>query len=323
MQNRKKIITRAVSFIIISVLYVGLLLGFSGAVEPANSLLAYPVTADRVIEKSFDVRADGLLQLNTRVGGVEVEGWDRDEVQLTIEVKGQERYIEDIEFFIESSIDGVEIRAEIPRIRSLFGDWGRRLNIQYTIMVPYEYNMDLRTSGGRITIKKVEGDINGRTSGGGVNAEDLSGAIALTTSGGGITLDRVRGDVVVRTSGGSITVNGAYGNLEARTSGGPIRMSDIDAQVDARTSGGGITFESVGINRGLSLRTSGGSINVALPEDINANINARTSGGRVSTDFPITMQGSISSSSIEGTINNGGPEIVLRTSGGSIRINKN
>ncbi len=304
MQDTKKVVIRSVSFIIITILYVSLLLGFSGAVDPANSLLAHTPTTDRMIEKSFDVRPGGLLQINTDTGGIEVEGWDRDEVSLTIEVKGQERYVEDIEFLIESSDDGVDIQADIPRRSSLFGNWGRQLNISYTVMVPSEYNMKLRTSGGSVTVKKVAGEISVRT------------------SGGSITAESVRGDVTVRTSGGSITVNDAHGNFEARTSGGPIRLSAIDAQVDARTSGGGISFESVGPNRGVELRTSGGSINVKLPEDINANINARTSGGRVSTDFPVTIQGTTSRSSIDGTINDGGPDIILRTSGGSIRINK-
>lgn len=320
MRNNTQIIIRAVSFVIITIIYVALLLGFSGAVEPANSALA--AASDRVIEKTFEVRSGGLLNLDTRVGRVDVEGWDRDEVHLKIEVTGRSRYVDDIEFFIESSPDGVDIRAEVPRVRSLFGNWGRGLRIQYTAMVPFEYNLKIRTSGGSLSLKKVEGDIDSRTSGGSINAEQLIGAINLKTSGGGINTSRLEGDIVLNTSGGSISVQGASGALETRTSGGRIRLSDVDAQVEARTSGGGITLDYLGENKGINFRTSGGSITVNLPESISADISARTSGGRVSTDFPITVEGSISGSSIEGKISGGGPEIVLRTSGGSIRINK-
>lgn len=320
MTNTKTVIFRAGSFILISVLYLSLLIGFSGVVDPANSVFA--ATTDRVIEKSFDVRPGGLLSVESRLGKIDVRGWDRDEVQVRIEIEGRSEYIDDIEFYIESSLDGVEIRAEIPRVRSLFGRWGRGINIAYTLMVPFEYDVKLRTSGGGISVKKIDGDIDGRTSGGGIRTEELTGVINLTTSGGGIQADRLKGTIVLKTSGGSIAVNGALGDLSAQTSGGPIRLSDIEGKVDARTSGGGITLRYLGENEGINLRTSGGSVTVHLPEEIDANISARTSGGSVSTDFPITVQGSLSRSSIEGTINNGGPDIVLRTSGGSIRINK-
>jgi DUF4097 and DUF4098 domain-containing protein YvlB len=320
MDQNKKVLIRAGSFIMITLLYVALVLGFSGAVEPAN--LVYAATIDRVIEKSFDVRPGGLLNLDSRIGSVNVEGWDNGEVRVKIEVEGRDRDIEDIEFHIESSINGVDIRADIPRSRSLFGDWGRGIRVKYTINVPFEYDLKIRTAGGAIAMTSVDGTIDARTSGGGINAENLSGAIDLTTSGGGVRVSTLRGDISLKTSGGSITVEGAYGMLEARTSGGPIRLSEIDAQVDARTSGGGITVSAIGENKGINLRTSGGGISVTLPESIRANLNARTSGGRVSTDFPITVQGTVSGSSLEGTINGGGPEISLRTSGGSIRIQK-
>jgi len=321
-QTNKKIVVRSVSFLTITALYVALLLGFSGAVDPVNSAYAYSPSADRVIEKSFDVRPGGLLHLDTRVGRVNIEGWDRNEVRLKIEVTGRERDIEDIEFYIESSEDGVTIKAEVPRSRSLFRDIGRRFNISYSIMVPYEYNVDVKTSGGSINLAKVEGDLTSRTSGGSVRGDEVSGRIEFITSGGGIHLNKVRGDVSGRTSGGSINVNGAYGVLDVRTSGGSIRLSDIDARVEARTSGGGINLGFVGENRGIELRTSGGSISVGLPADIRGTIDARTSGGRVSTDFPVTVQGSISGSSLEGTVNGGGEKILLRTSGGGIRINQ-
>ncbi len=318
--GNKKLIVRAASFVIVTLAYVLMIIGFSGAVEPTNT--AYAAVSDRVIEKSFEVQPGGILNLETRVGRVDVEGWEQDEVHLRIEVSGRSRYVDDIEFYIESSADEVNIQAQVPRVRSWFGDWGRGLNIKYSIMVPFEYDLNIRTSGGGLSLKKVDGDIDARTSGGRINAEELSGTINLRTSGGGINVTLLRGDIILKTSGGSISVNGAYGALDANTSGGPIRLSDIDARVEARTSGGGITLSHIGENRGINLRTSGGGITVYLRESINANISARTSGGRVSTDFPITVVGSISGSSIEGKIGDGGPDIVLRTSGGSIRINQ-
>jgi DUF4097 and DUF4098 domain-containing protein YvlB len=320
MQNSDRKWYRAASFILITAVYVALVLGISGAAVPGNSIQAAP--ADRVIEKSFDVQPGGTLTLDTQGGKVSIEGWSRDEVRVMVELKGTSRAMEDLDITFESSRNDVTVKSEFRRRRSLFGDWNRRLNISFQVMVPYEYNVKCKTSGGGITLGKIEGTVEGRTSGGSINADELKGGIFLSTSGGPIRVGRLHGDVVVRTSGGGITVDGLYGTLEARTSGGPIRMNDIEARVDARTSGGGITLSATGENRGIDLRTSGGGINVTMDESINGRISARTSGGRVTTDFPVMVQGGMSSNTLEGTINNGGPDIVLRTSGGGIRINK-
>jgi hypothetical protein len=52
------------------------------------------------------------------------------------------------------------------------------------------------------------------------------------------------------------------------------------------------------------------------------DVNAKTSGGRVHTDFPVSISGEINKSSMRGRMNGGGPELYLRTSGGSIYLKK-
>jgi hypothetical protein len=53
------------------------------------------------------------------------------------------------------------------------------------------------------------------------------------------------------------------------------------------------------------------------------DVNAKTSGGRVHTDFKVALSGEISKRSMKGEMNGGGPELYLRTSGGSIYLRKN
>ena len=52
------------------------------------------------------------------------------------------------------------------------------------------------------------------------------------------------------------------------------------------------------------------------------DVDAHASGGHVETDIPVTVQGEISRSTLKAKINGGGPELYLRTSGGSIHIKK-
>jgi len=53
---------------------------------------------------------------------------------------------------------------------------------------------------------------------------------------------------------------------------------------------------------------------------VKLNLDAKTSGGRVHTDFPVTVRGEISRRMLKAELNGGGPELYLRTSGGSIHI---
>ena len=55
---------------------------------------------------------------------------------------------------------------------------------------------------------------------------------------------------------------------------------------------------------------------------VNLNLDAETSAGSVSSDLPVTVSGIKDRGSLQGTINSGGPRLVLRSSGGGIRINK-
>ena len=68
--------------------------------------------------------------------------------------------------------------------------------------------------------------------------------------------------------------------------------------------------------------TSGGGIRVDLAEDYNLTVDAKTSGGRVRTEFPVTVSGDISKTSLRADVNDGGPELYVRTSGGNITLGR-
>lgn len=160
---------------------------------------------------------------------------------------------------------------------------GRRLRVTYRIKVPKDYNLDLDTSGGSIEIG------------------DLKGAVNAHTSGGSIDVGRIEGMLKIRTSGGSIDIEAVSGAVNAHTSGGSVKAT-ISKQPQSSSK----------------LSTSGGSITVYLAKDIAVDLNAKTSGGRVSSD--LSVKGQIGKKSIRGSINGGGPELILKTSGGNVRV---
>ena len=123
-------------------------------------------------------------------------------------------------------------------------------------------------------------------------------ACDLNTSGGSLKISGVSGNAhELKTSGGSITAEDMSGNLEARTSGGSINVSDFVGELDAKTSGGSINLEDI---RGdIDVTTSGGGIKI---DDAQGAVYATTSGGSINADI----------SKLE-------DQLILKTSGGSVR----
>jgi len=161
--------------------------------------------------------------------------------------------------------------------------WSRNLKVEFSVTVPEEFDVDIDTSGGSIRVSDLTGDLNART------------------SGGSIRVGSVKGEVELNTSGGSIQTEEIYGPLNAHTSGGSIKATFAEQLTEDAT-----------------LDTSGGSITAYLIPEVKIDLDASTSGGRVKTDF--NVDGRIKKQSIRGEINGGGPELQLRTSGGSVKV---
>lgn len=284
------------------------------------------------ITKTFTVEPGGTLTLETDIGSIEVQGVEGNTVEVEVirEVKiNNEKKVEEIleDFQIEFSQSGkdVFIKAEYERSgwQRFWDNISKHLRVKYIVSVPHVYNVDLKTKGGSISVEDLEGEVKSRTSGGSLRFDRISGDVSGRTSGGSIRIGEVNGTVGVHTSGGSIKIEKAKGEVDAHTSGGSITVEEVTGAIRAKTSGGSVkAYISHQPMSDCHLTTSGGSITVYMEEDISVDVNARTSGGQVRTEFPVTLKGEISKKYLKAKINDGGPELYLRTSGGSIYLRK-
>lgn len=229
-----------------------------------------------------------------------------------------------------------------------------RLSIAFEIDTPERVDTDLATSGGSITLSRLNGNlgfrtsggslqlnalrgtIKGATSGGSIKAQDLDGSGSLVTSGGSITAENAVGDFRFSTSGGSITFNNMKGDFKGTTSGGSIRANNVSGDLSVSTSGGSIKFTNIegnlsgstsggGIEGNIlkikdhvSLSTSAGSIKVDLP--FNEGMDLDLKGNRVYSDKLAKVSNTLKEGRVNGKINGGGKTVKMRTSAGSIYV---
>ena len=227
--------------------------------------------------ENFDVELGGQLTIKTDVGSIKIETHDEATIELRVKIENREG--DKFSYRHELSNGNLTIIGEIEKNNN----WVRNLKVEFNLLIPENYNVELQTSGGSLSIEDLVGELNARTSGGSINVGNITGNVELHTSGGSINTDTVTG------------------NLNAHTSGGSIKVT-IDKQ----------------LTEDAKLTTSGGSITAYLTSDIQLDINASTSGGRVKSDFDI--DGRVKKMSVKGSINGGGPKLTLKTSGGSIKI---
>ena len=289
-----------------------------GVVVAALSLLtmALPAAAESRIEKDLDLQPKGQFVLESDAGSVTVTGASRSGAHIVITSERTDLNSE-LEFSFSSS-GGV---AHVTARRRHDSGWSHNLSVHFEVEVPTDTRAELRTGGGSITLSGLRGAANVKTSGGPIEVTGLNGNLEAYTSGGPIRLREVTGDAQVGTSGGPIDVNALDGSLHAHTSGGGIRIDHVSGYVEAKTSGGPIhATYSPGNRHGADLETSGGPIDVSIDPSANLNLDASTSGGSVSSDLPVRVVGTVSHSSMHGSIGSGGEELRLHTSGGSIHI---
>ncbi|MDQ6800825.1 MAG: DUF4097 domain-containing protein [Acidobacteriota bacterium] len=293
--------------------------------------------AETPIHRSFNVAPGGTLTIDADVGDIRVDpGASGVTVDLTQHTNVSRRHLQ---VTFDQQQNDVSVRARLEPTSRWF-NWSDD-EAKFVVTVPSRYNVHLRTSGGDIkvgnlqgearvktsgggiTLGRIDGAVSGDTSGGDVSLDGGTGVIDLHTSGGGIRIGDASGAVTAKTSGGSIEIRHAAGDLIARTSGGGITIGEANGTVDAQTSGGSIKAQLAQQPHADSrLSTSGGGITISIAPNVSVDVDAHTSGGDVDTDVPVTLLGKQDDSSLQGKINGGGPKLVLRSSGGNIRLRK-
>ncbi len=314
------------------------------------------------MERSFTVAEGEWVVLYVERAHISVSTWDRAEVafsakraeHLTFElsqadgaitIHGSDEFSEGNGDVSVSGLraDGiVTINGRVVTPDNFSGKWVKTPPAQIVLNVPYRQNLNLRTSGGNIRIDRLQGQFNARASGGDIEADDVdgsvevrtagggirlqhaSGSVDATTSGGSIQLGNVSGEIKSRTSGGSIRIGEAHGTLEARTSGGSIAVGSASGAVHASTAGGSVEVRMADQPKSDSeLRASGGNVTVYLRDDLQLDLSANSTGGRIRSDFPdLAPENTAGRARVEKPLNGGGPDLVVRSTGGSIRIRR-
>jgi len=138
---------------------------------------------------------------------------------------------------------------------------------------------------------------------------------------------------------GTITVRDITGDLELNNVNGSIELTNISGSAVANTVNGHLTavFRDTNGNKPMAFSTLNGRIDVTFPASVKANVKMKSDRGDIYSDFDVDIeknQPQVNRSSqsgmyrvsiedwVNGRINGGGPEVMMKSMQGSIYVRK-
>ncbi len=243
------------------------------------------------VEKQFAVSGPPTVKLSTFDGSIEVDTWDRSDVKVTIERRAVDKSAaETMHITAVQDGDAVEVSVRRDRPQSTGG-----LNItigsysaHLKVTVPVKARIEAGTGDGRVSVRRLNGDISVRTGDGSIALTDVAGAVDVASGDGSIQIEGVLTRVNSRSGDGRVSVRAAAGTVP--------------------------TGE-------WSISTGDGAVSLELPDGFNANLDATTGDGRVMVNVPFTSDAeSDRRRSAQGRIGSGGPTLRVRSGDGVILI---
>ena len=265
-------------------------------------------------------------------GSVKVTGWNRNEVRVYIDSGNTFNFT--VQEKNSASGDPVWIKVSGVQPKGRRGPvseciWGE--DIEIDVPVGASVNLKGQEIGTRVdTIRKAEikvvgGNISLRNIANGVGAYSGQGDITVEASQGSISLESTTGNILVFEAGPSEIADW----FKAKTNGGAISLQGVGhRQVDVNSISGSVNFSgNIRTGGSYSLRTSRGSIRMAIPAASSSQISATYGYGTFRSEIPIDIAtenvspGAIKT--IVGTFGKGGDSIIrLASNNGSIVITK-
>ncbi len=249
-----------------SILLVALALLISA--QPA---LAEP-TFDETFEQSYPLAAGGTFTLANVNGSVQVDGWEKDVVQVRAlkTARSNEKDLARVQIVVVAEAGQVAVRTVYPQ------DQGVEVAVEYRIRVPHRVFLGrVETVNGTVKVRSVEGAGDLRTVNGNVELLDGAGRFSARTTNGNVRMELrllpAGSPMRLQTVNGAIELSltaDAEADLEVDTLNGEF-LSDLPVTVRGsigprafrgRLGGGGSTIRISAVNGTVRIATARPSV---------------------------------------------------------------
>ena len=223
----------------------------------------YAITKE--VNQSYPLQAGGTFDLQNVNGAVEVEGWDKNEVEVHAVKTAKER---------ESDLDRVSIEVDAkPKIISIVTRYpqneGVEVAVEFKIRVPHSARVEhIGTVNGTLRISGIETVEDLHTVNGNIEVYESGGNVHAHTTNGNVHLElahlRQQNDAIAETTNGSLILavpSDTQADLEARCLNGnfyselplSVESTQRPREIHGKLGGGGASIHLRTVNGGIRL----------------------------------------------------------------------
>ncbi|MCP4727955.1 MAG: DUF4097 domain-containing protein [bacterium] len=295
-----------------------------------------------VEKKNFKVSPGGKLFLYNQDGRIDIESWDKDEVEVIVTKRVRDRnsdreeeLMEEIDITYEHSGDDVDIRNRTferrgNRFDDIFGSGRNRyIIIDFEIKVPENYNIELVNDDGDVELRNLSGDVSVEMDDGDTRLSNIkSDEIELNIDDGDVFLENIsklsdNSVINVECDDGRVIFEQCEAaSVEIRNDDGRVELNELkltklfiivdDCDVDG---------EIVPVGKvDIDIRTDDGDVDLYLPQNISAYFDLTSSDGRIRTNFDVEVEHRDDRSWVRERVGGGESEIRIDADGGYISI---
>jgi len=231
-----------------------------------GTLSALPCSAFRNdFEHTYPLKPGGSFELQNVNGRVEVQGWDRPEVEIRATKTATKSHsdLERVHIDVNANPDSVSVVTQYPQ------DEGVDVVVDYTIRLPHTAQVEhITTVNGTLIVSGVDTLRDLRTVNGNIEVYEAGGTLHAKTTNGNLHLELARfegaNDATADTTNGSVLLAilpGAGARIEARSLNGDFR-TELPLALESSLAPREIHGTLGGGGGSIRLHTVNGSIRV-------------------------------------------------------------
>lgn len=241
-------------------------------------VLSQAAMAQQAVNERAAADADGRVEISNVAGKITVQGWDRNEVEVTGTLSKE---VERLEFKAEGK--RTLIKVIVPKNTRKIGPSDLKISLP---------------AGSRLKVSGVSSDIHVRGLNGEQDLESVSGDIDALANGKDLDAETVSGDVIVQGAGQAsrLTLSSVSGDIKATGVAGEINATVVSGDIEV-AAGTLSRAELNSVNGTLELtaqaapdarfklETVNGSVDLTLAGEIDAEFDVETFNGSIKNCF--------------------------------------
>jgi hypothetical protein len=310
----------------VALLVVGLFFGLSTPAE-ARQQVRQPYS------RSVEAPAGGVLQVSNEAGSIRVSAWNRPTIQIVAEKvvrlsdsEAASNLLDQIRIDVSVADTMVTVLTRYPS-GAVQPPTARSeqpiAEVHYTIQVPSEYGVALRSVSAGISLHGVSGAARLESVNGDLTATGVGGWVVAGSFNGNITIEDATTGADVNTVSGDVQLTGLKGRIRATCISGNIAIRDaLVDEMRASNTGGDITYEgSITPAAAYVLSSHSGDIRFTVTGERGYSAQLSTFSGSISAPFDFELTGTRTSRrSLTGTYRNPEASVTLTAYSGNISI---